>query len=293
MPDKPQREIRIGVGDIVVSATSNGSLEGFTIPDTLRPFVTRAVPHAVVRAHFGAWPEADWEERVFESEGVWSLHRNQGKYVVVLRAPGPKAPPYEVAVFDPDFLSGDVYVQADVSQQDALPYPLMYPLDELLTIHLLARGRGVLLHAFGIKEKGQGTIFAGVSGAGKSTLATLWERQAGVTLLSDDRVIVRQREGRFWVYGTPWCGDARVASPEAVPLERIFIIQHAAENRAVPLRPLDAASRLLARAFPTFWDAEGMAFTLDFLGKLCQAVPCYELGFVPDERVVNFVRAMG
>ena len=27
-----------------------------------------------------------------------------------------------------------------------------------------------------------------------------------------------------------------------------------------------------------------MAYTLQFLGELCQAVPCYELGFVPDQR---------
>jgi len=75
-----------------------------------------------------------------------------------------------------------------------------------------------------------------------------------------------------------------------VPLERVFIIQHADENRAVPLIPLDATSRLLVRSFPTFWDQKGMTFTLEFLSQLSQAVPCYELGFVPDESVVDFVR---
>ena len=83
-----------------------------------------------------------------------------------------------------------------------------------------------------------------------------------------------------------------VFSPEAAPLERVFIIQHASENGVVPLSPPDAASRLLARSFATFWDAEGMAFTLKFLGQLSQAVLCYELGFVADESVVDFVRCL-
>jgi hypothetical protein len=30
--------------------------------------------------------------------------------------------------------------------------------------------------------------------------------------LSDDRVIVRRVDGAAWVYGTPWAGEARVAS---------------------------------------------------------------------------------
>ena len=31
-----------------------------------------------------------------------------------------------------------------------------------------------------------------------------------------------------------------------------------------------------------------MTFTLQFLDELCQAVPCYELGFVPDQSAVEY-----
>jgi hypothetical protein len=159
-------------------------------------------------------------------------------------------------------------------------------------IGLLCKGRGVLLHACGVAHDGQGLVFAGTSGAGKSTLARLWADQKDVEVLSDDRVIVREQGGRFMVYGTPFHGDARLASPEGVPLERIYLIDHAPKNRLAPLDPLDAASRLLVRSFPTFWDAEGMAFTTGLLGKLAQRVPCHELGFAPDGRIVDFVRCL-
>jgi hypothetical protein len=77
-----------------------------------------------------------------------------------------------------------------------------------------------------------------------------------------------------------------------VPLERIFMIHHAAENSVRKLHPARAVSGLLARAFPPFWDAEGMQLTLAFLERLVASVPCYALGFVPDERAIDFIRTV-
>ena len=197
---------------------------------------------------------------------------------------------YHEFCFSRDFCRGEIYVRRP--GQGYLYYPLDYPLDELLLINLLSKGRGVLVHAFAVDDNGRGIVFAGTSGAGKSTLATLWEKQEGVTLLSDDRVILRMRQGRLWIYGTPWHGDARAASPEGVPLEQIYLIKHAGKNQAIPLNPLDAVSCLLVRSFPTFWDAEGMDSTLEFLEQVSYSVPCHELGFVPDDRVIDFVRSI-
>jgi hypothetical protein len=52
-------------------------------------------------------------------------------------------------------------------------------------------------------------------------------------------------------------------------------------------------SGLLARAFPPFWDAEGMQSTLEFLERLVASVPCYALGFVPEAQTLDFIRAVG
>lgn len=279
------RVLKLRFADIVILLTP-----GFEIPRTYKPFLFDGQPDVTLQVYHGSIPSCEWGTLVFDPGGNWSLYQDDKKWVIPVSPPG-SSKLWRLALFDLDFCSGEVYVRSRETEQASF-YPLAYPLDEVLMVNLLSRGRGVLLHACGISYGGRGTIFAGTSGAGKSTLATLWEGREEVTLLSDDRVIVRQRNGRFWIYGTPWHGDARAASPDAVPLERIFIIRHGSENRAIPLSPLNATSCLLVRSFPAFWDAEGMAFTLEFLGQLSQAVPCYELGFVPDESVVDFVRCL-
>ena len=286
-------EVRLELGGVVLSLVSSISDARLNLSAKYMPFISRAVPEVTLSVHHGSAPCLDPGDPLFDSGGIWTLDRVQGKLVIRLRNPGHDL--YQLAALDLEsaLQFGDIYCTGEAwSRPDRRLSFLEYPLGEVLIISLLAQRRGVLLHACGVNDRGRGILFAGTSGAGKSTLATLWEGQAGVTLLSDDRVIVRKREGRFWAYGTPWHGDVPVASPEAVPLERIFIIQHADENRVVPLTPFDAASRLLVRSFPTFWDAEGMAFTLEFLGELSQAVPCYELGFVADESVLDFVRCL-
>ena len=282
-------EVRLGLGGMVLSFIPAGSDVRLDVGESYRPFISHASPEVTFHVRYEPAPYLELGNPLFDSGGNWVLHRVRGKPVIRIRTL--KFDPYQIVILEPDFRHGDIYCIGEQWVKGELS-PLGYPLEEVLIVNLLVQGRGTLLHACGVSDGDRGILFAGTSGAGKSTLATLWEGQKEVTLLSDDRVIVRQREGRFWVYGTPWHGDARVASPKAVPVEQIFIIQQADENKALPLNPLDAASRLLVRSFPAFWDAEGMAFTLEFLGQLSQAVPCYELGFVPDESVVDFVRCL-
>ena len=93
---------------------------------------------------------------------------------------------------------------------------------ELLMINYLARGHGVIIHACGIDNNGIGMLFAGESGAGKSTLANLWNQEAGVAVLSDDRTLVRQIDGEWWLFGTPWHGEAKFGSRRGIKLEKSF-----------------------------------------------------------------------
>ena len=148
------------------------------------------------------------------------------------------------------------------------------------------------MHACAIDDRGRGYVFAGTGRTGKTTIARLWEGRDGARALSDDRVIIRRRDGQFWVYGTPWPGEGGMAVPDAVPLEHLFILRQDSHNCTALLSPVEAAARVLSNAFPTYWDAAGMTFTLDFLANLSQAVPCSELGFVPDPSVVDYVRCL-
>lgn len=284
-------EVRLGLGGLVLSFVSKSDDIRLEPGPRWQPFVTDAPPDLSLDIHRGPAPFDELPDPVFDSGANWVLYRVQDRLIFRIRSP--KSDPHQFVSLDPDLVRGDIYCVGELwDGQNGYVSPLGYPLEEVLIVNLLARGRGVLLHASAVRDGERGLLFSGVSGAGKSTMASLWVGRPGVKVLSDDRVIVREREGRFWAYGTPWHGSARISSPEAVPLDTIYVLRHAGENRAAPLQPLDAASRLLVRSFPTFWDSEGMAFTLRFLANLCQRVPCHDLGFTPEERIVDLIRGM-
>jgi len=283
-------EKRIKIGGLIIALKSEKNQGNFTIEDSYRNFTTCDQPHIILNLQYRDIPSVHGWKQVFDSGGVWKLFQHDGKWAVCMYSPAYGTDPFQVAILENDFTCGEIFDTNSQSDHKSALFPLRYPLGEVLMINLMARGRGVLLHACAVKDAGKGLIFAGVSGGGKSTMARLWRTQDDAVVLSDDRVILRKRDGRYWLFGTPWHGDAHAASPLAVQLDEIFILKHAPENQIVHLKPLEAATQLFVRAFPTIWDQEGVDFTLGFLNDLVQSVPCYELGFVPDHSVLDFLR---
>jgi hypothetical protein len=147
-----------------------------------------------------------------------------------------------------------------------------------------------MVHSCGVDDRGRGYLFAGNSTHGKTTMARLLKDSA--VILNDDRIVVRYKDDRFWMYGTPWHGEYTGVSPQGVPIGKIFFLQHSKSNSVEKINGARAASMLLARSFPPLWDSEGMKFTLNFCSELVSAVPCYRLNFKPDESVIDFVRCV-
>jgi len=226
---------------------------------------------------------------LFDSGAVWSMFDDGGRIRIDCSSEVLGDTPYKVAYFDRDFTAGRVLLRADLF--DGAVDALEYPLDEVLVAHLLARGRGVELHASGIIDaEGRGRLFVGQSGAGKSTTARLWMDTEDVEIVSDDRVIVRNVSGEWRMFGTPWHGEAALSSPASAPLDGVFLLQQAQETKLVDVAPSEAAARLFACTFPLFHDGRALAFTLDFLDQLVAAVPVRVLEFTPDRSVVEAVR---
>jgi hypothetical protein len=70
----------------------------------------------------------------------------------------------------------------------------------------------------------------------------------------------------------------------------VFFLRHGKKNACKAQSGAEAVSMLLTRSFPPFWDKEGMAFTIEFCQSLVSKIPCYELTFVPDAGMIDFVR---
>jgi hypothetical protein len=254
--------------------------------------VSAVEPDVTIHTAWGELGDENHGRQLFDSGSLWQLYAEEGGYRFRLAGVRPGQSTYKIARFNQDFTRGEIVCDPRYTPLDQPVYPLQYPLDELLMINLLALGRGIEFHACGVSDlDGKGYLFTGHSEAGKTTSARLWQRQSEAELLSDDRVIVREMDGKFWMYGTPWHGEEEISSPRKVPLTHIFFLRHGERNEIAPLTRGEAVAQLFSRSFPTFFSPGGLGFTLEFLDRLTAAVPCAELSFEPDERVIDFVRS--
>jgi hypothetical protein len=227
----------------------------------------------------------------FISGGLWSAFTDSTGIKFYFSSPALGAAPYKAAWFDPSFQRGHVVLNRCCFAVSDTIFPLEYPIDELAMMHRLALGEGVEVHALGLVDRDdRGYLFLGHSGAGKSTTARLWTAEPGVKLLSDDRIIIRKREGKFWMYGTPWHGDASVASPASAPLSSVFLLEQAPKNQILPLAPGKAAAELFARSFVPHYLQEGIQFSLSFFDELTRSIPCSIFRFAPTDSAVEAIR---
>jgi len=275
--------IKIRVGEELVSINGYSQNPGEEIPKAYLPFLSEGEANLCVHFLRGQ-PEIRDEQKRFESSPIWTLYHSNGTRIIKIYE---KMPGLErILVLPSELNSVDLYFPVDT---DTAVDPFSGPTLELLMITYLAQGRGVILHGCGIEKDGEGILFIGESGAGKSTMANLWNADGGIEILSDDRVIVRKRGNDFWMYGTPWHGEAQFVSPRAVKLEKMFFLQHAEQNEIQPLNGIATVQQLLQCSFPPFWDVQGMEFALELFSKLSKSVPCYQLDFKPDPSVIDYI----
>ena len=220
--------------------------------------------------------------------GIWRAHAAGEDIVFEFFTERLGPYPYKRAIFKSDFNSGRVLLNRQLLGKLDSYYPLEYPLDELASMHRLARGGGVELHSCGLAAAGgRGVLFVGHSGAGKSTLGKLWVEHRNATILSDDRVVVTAGGENFRIHGTPWHGEAGLAKNANARLTAIYLIQHGERNELSPLKPPRSAAELLSRSFVPWYRPNDLSFTLSFLDRLVNTVPLYVYRCLPDVSAIE------
>ena len=275
--------LQITIGEVSISIEGDVQRGDEEIVPAYRPFIGPGKTDITLRLHQGL-PDTLIGDKAFDCPPIWSLYRENGTSVIKIY--------HQFSGLERTLVLPCALEKADLYFADKsgrLLDPFYGPTMELLMVNYLAQGRGVIIHSCGIAMNGRGILFVGESGAGKSTLATMWDQEDGVEVLSDDRTIVRKNGHHFWIYGTPWHGDARLASPRGVRLERIFFLRHGQENSIKEIEGIDPVSQLLTSSFPPYWDPQGMAFTLEVFTDLTARVPCQELAFRPEKSAIDHV----
>ena len=236
----------------------------------------------------GTIPDISLDTRVFSSGSHWQLYRiNKDYYFKITSCEKNKEFISRLAVFPSDFSSAKIYTYSPVGDKG---FPLEYPLDQILLIHLSALNKGVLLHACGVVLKEQGLIFVGSSGAGKSTIGGLFSEYKQALILSDDRIVAKKEGSDFMINGTPWYGSLGLCSPSKVRLKKIFFLKKSVRNSITPLSAYESFKRLTSFSFLPYWEKAPLTKTLSTINSIASIKNlCYELSFQPDKGIVGLV----
>jgi hypothetical protein len=278
------RRVTIEIAGISIAIESEAGLDDWKTNAAYRPFLSNRQADIRLRLLQGS-PAISGATQVFDSSPVWTLHRQ--KDTIAFKIYDYLNDQKRILVLDPDIHTVKLYFPSGHAD---FVTPFYGPTLELLLIQYLAQERGLIAHACGIDGDVEGMLFVGESGAGKSTIANLWYQNNGVTILSDDRIILRKKNGAFWMYGTPWHGEARFVSSRNTQLKHSFFLRHDQSNAVRQLNRADRVVEFLKASFPPFWDSPGVEFAMAFLSDLTENVSCQELSFKPDASVIDFVR---
>ena len=136
----------------------------------------------------------------------------------------------------------------------------------------------LFLHSAAISVDNEAYIFTADSGTGKTTHMNLWLDRFGgrAFVINGDKPILRRIDGKFHVFGTPWCGKEGLNRNVGVPLKGIGIIKRSEINKAERLGGREAFLFLLTQTIRPK-ETEYCESFLENMNSLISDVPVYTL----------------
>ena len=194
----------------------------------------------------------------------------------------PRCPEYLCRKSEPT----QIIIREELYQKDeweGLPPELIPYMESGMQFYLhLLHFDGMMLHASAVELDGRAYLFSGPCGMGKSTHARLWQSAFGAQVINDDKPALRRLDGRWYAYGTPWCGKDGININRKLPLAGICFLARGEENRIRRLSPLEAVGKFMAQTTNKLFAPE-MELLLQHLDRLVQEIPVFELENRPEE----------
>lgn len=143
---------------------------------------------------------------------------------------------------------------------------------------------GIVLHSSAVVVDGKAYLFSAPCGTGKSTHTGLWQTLFGekASIINDDKPALRRIDGRWYVYGTPWCGKDGININSKAELAGICFLKQAKCNRIRRLSLQEALRKILWQTINKFKKEERVDLMLSLLEKLVYEVPVFELENKPE-----------
>ena len=214
-----------------------------------------------------------WKKSICVTK-IWELWKDvEGHFVFY----NPLQPLLRQVIVDPDFNHGLLIGNFELGTK--LAKPLSQDLEIVLFSNWLAKFGDLILHASGFTYEGKGYVFAGDSGVGKSTLAAQFLNDPAFTVLGEDQVIVRLKDGRFWVYGTPWHINPQMCSANGAPLESLFFLEKDGSNRINSVSSIEGVRSIMQTAFIPYYRSDSLPAILDRIVLLSESVQFMSLSY--------------
>jgi hypothetical protein len=286
-----RRAVTYSIGGIKVQITSH-CVQGLYDDSILAAFEAEGPADMCVDIVAADPPSREGAQRLHDLGSWIYAYRYKDQLLVGFRIkdPGDTFPYLAMDVSELAALAR-FYVRPEGIEAAGFLHPFQRPAAEIFLLHCLSTRHGTMFHSCGVDDCGRGYLFIGPSSAGKTTMARLWRETANVPVLSDENVIVRRAGEDFLLYGTPWPGDGGTYHTGSCKLECIFFIEHAPANSLERVHGTAAVAPMLLQGFPQFWHEQRTRTMLPLIADLANQVSCYRLGFVPDDRVVDYIRS--
>lgn len=143
---------------------------------------------------------------------------------------------------------------------------------------------GMYLHASAVEFQGYAYLFSGPCGMGKSTHSRMWQQTFGsaAQVFNDDKPVLRRVDGKWFAYGTPWCGKDGINQNKKVPLAGICFLKQAEENKIRRLNKQEAFQKIFSQTMRQFKQVEMLDRVIQITETLVQEIPVFELENRPE-----------
>ncbi len=136
----------------------------------------------------------------------------------------------------------------------------------------------VLFHCSALEIDGTAYLFTAPSGTGKSTHTRLWREYFGsrVTMINDDKPLLKIDDNKITVYGTPYGGKDRIQTNTSAKVGGIVILHQAKENTIRRITPKEAYPMLFNQTHRPS-DISKLTRTMELVQAIAK-LPIYSLG---------------
>jgi hypothetical protein len=226
------------------------------------------------------------ETKEFTNKRLWSIVRIDDRDWIVSWNQERNFKCEIAATSDGDYKNWTILANPDYYVSETVN-PCTYPIFLLILFYVLTKNQGIMVHASGIDDGEKCRVFSGFSGVGKSTTSRLWF-QSGARIVNDDRLIIRKIGDELKVFNSPMLYPT---APSFMSLDEIFLIRHSDVNEAKKLPKIVGLTHFMAFCIQQDYKKELVDHLLFMLQEITRKVPVYDLGFLPDQRIVQFIKA--